>query len=271
MDEGDGFRTTPTPRQNPLLSFAREHVTLLASVMAALIFTIRCTIVSEGDFYTASILVGQTSIGDAIRALLFPVVPILLILGSWIAGVAAGNRRRWREPATLGLVAISAAGWFIAYYLLGLLNTGLNQTVIAVLAFGPTILTVLFRDYQTSFRPIVRSGTRGQWLFYHLLNLLMAGTLALVFIPPTARAVRTAFGADAFWLPRERLDFQREAPFTGYVLKDSGDRLVILNDNPRVIIEKDKTTLEDRDFCYPEPTDVEHVSEKVQSNLPACP
>lgn len=62
----------------------------------------------------------------------------------------------------------------------------------------------------------------------------------------------SALGERAFWLPRERLVFQNEAPLTGYVLEASEDHLIILNDRPRIVIEKPKATLQDRDLCYPE-------------------
>ena len=45
--------------------------------------------------------------------------------------------------------------------------------------------------------------------------------------------------------------------------------LIILNDSPRVIVEKDKEVLEDRDFCYPE--DHKAQSSRVKSDAPICP
>ena len=72
-----------------------------------------------------------------------------------------------------------------------------------------------------------------------------------------------------FWLPRERLSFKNEAPFTGYVLKVSEDRLMILNDEPRVVIQKPKAALQDRDFCYPE--DHKARSSRVAADSPICP
>jgi hypothetical protein len=79
MDDEDGFRTTPVPqppRQYPLLSTALEHGPLVAGIVAALIFAVRCVIVTGGDPYTASLLLAQTSYGDAIIAFLFSVAPV---------------------------------------------------------------------------------------------------------------------------------------------------------------------------------------------------
>jgi hypothetical protein len=108
MDEEDGFSITPAPRDNPILSFAREHVTLLATIVAALIFALRCVAVSGGDVYVASILVAETSTGDAIRALLFTVLPILLYVMSIAAAVMASGRiikYGLRDPANRGAVS----------------------------------------------------------------------------------------------------------------------------------------------------------------------
>jgi hypothetical protein len=63
-------RSDATSRGNPLLSFAREHIALLAPFIGALMFALRCLAVSRGDPYVASMLAVQTSIGDAVRALL---------------------------------------------------------------------------------------------------------------------------------------------------------------------------------------------------------
>src|SRR5262245_43225944 len=104
-DDDDGFRTTPAPRRNPLLAFARDNLALLVPVIAALIFAFRCLIVSEGDLYVASILVSTTSIGDAIRALLFTVVPALILILAFFLGVVVARRiakGSWRDLWTVG-------------------------------------------------------------------------------------------------------------------------------------------------------------------------
>jgi hypothetical protein len=102
---------------------------------------------------------------------------------------------------------------------------------------------------------------RSNWLASAALLAFLA-PIILLFLAPT-------LGDRTFWRPRERIVFQNEAPFTGYVLKVSEDRLVILNDTPRVVIQKDKDTLKDRDFCYPE--DHEARSSRVAADLPVCP
>ena len=100
------------------------------------------------------------------------------------------------------------------------------------------------------------------------LGLLLAMSILSLAFP---------FLDNTFWLPRERLVFKEESAskeepaFTGYVLKTSEDYLTILKDKPRVIIERKKDTLKDRDYCYPKSTDENPVSENVQANMPSCP
>ena len=74
-----------------------------------------------------------------------------------------------------------------------------------------------------------------------------------------------------FWLPRERLVFKGSAPFTGYVLKSDEDRLVILNDEPRLIIELPKRALEGRDLCYPAEQGYEEAFKEAGHQATICP
>jgi hypothetical protein len=131
MDEQEDRFRTRTPSDKSLVTLASEHLALLASITGALIFAFRCIIVSEGDPYVASILATQTSIGDAIRALLFTVVPILLFGLSFVAAFAAFKgitvskgfiTRIWREPKALGLLVLSPAAMFGCWFLIGLLQ-----------------------------------------------------------------------------------------------------------------------------------------------------
>jgi hypothetical protein len=258
MDEEDGFRTTPPPRQNPLLSFARGNVTLLASVVAALFFAIRLLAVTRGDLYTASILLAETSLGDAIRVLLFSVaVPLTLYVVTNYAGFLAGSRGRVFDLRTIGLLAVSVTAFALFFYLEGLFNRSRdfaqNVSLYLSLCFPTTVSFFTGRWARLQYERPLR-------FLLSRLTIPAFATLLLFFGPPLI--------AKDFWLPRERLDFQNEAPFTGYVLKESGDYLVILNDEPRVIVQKDKATLEDRDFCYPE--DHKARSSK-QADAPICP
>jgi hypothetical protein len=262
-DDDGGFRTTPPPRANPLLSFARDHLALLISIVGALIFVFRCIIVSSGDMYVAFILIAETSVGDAIRALLFTLLPFLLYVSSYVAAVAVGKRILDRNPRgleTLGMAAVSVALPIGATYLLGTFQAA-GVLYVFVFSTFPLLFTVLLMLGVATERQ--RRGKLGIFPSTVIVVFVIL-VFGLALVPLVG-----VFADRIFWLPRESLDFKNEDPFTGYVLKVSEDHLVILNDRPRVIVEKHKDTLEDRDFCYPE--DHKARSSNVKSDAPVCP
>jgi hypothetical protein len=229
MDDEDGFSTTPTLRDNPLLSFARDHVTLLTPVVAALIFAIRCVAVTNGDRYTASILIAQTSLGDAIRALLFSILPVLLLATTFLLLGMAGRRGRLRDLKTIGLVAISAATYLLSSYL--------GARPASLIAYVFLLIIVLLISVPSSRRREISTSAR----------IFGLGVLGVVMLGALLGPITSV----EFWLPPERLMFTGEDAFTGYVLKSDGDHVVVMKDNPRIIIEKPKSALRERNFCYP--------------------
>jgi hypothetical protein len=263
MDYEDGFDITRTVRHNPLLSFAGQHLVLLASIVGALIFTIRCVAVTEGDPYTASILLTQTSLGDGLRLLLFSLAPRLLILVSYVAAFVAAFRKGWRDPATVGLLAVSLITTIGHLYLSGSLyvsgqlapnwwfGVALFSYWCATLFLVPRWFIRVQRVKPAGLRVSITRGT-----------VLASMGMFLVLLGPL-------LASDNFWLPPERLIFANEAPFTGYVLRAGEDRLVILNDDPRIVVQMPKAALRDRDFCYPEGHKAR--SSKVAADSPACP
>ena len=73
------------------------------------------------------------------------------------------------------------------------------------------------------------------------------------------------------WLPRERVDFSSEEDdLIGYVLKTSGDNFIILNDDPRIIIEKKGPPLR-RDLCYPRDKGHEKALDELGQIVIPCP
>jgi hypothetical protein len=263
-DEG----SDATPREKraldtSLLAFANEHLVLLASITGVVIFAARCLIVSEGDWYVASILVAQTSVGDALRSLLFTVIPAFVVAIALAAAYAQGMQilaRRWLELKTLGLLALSAAAILAFWYSVGgPQRDDIPRVRVGLLLLGfMFVLPLIFASNISD----ARSNSRVNKLAGVILNLFMVGLLMLTFV--------SIFAAKTFWLPRERLIFQGENPFTGYVLRANEEYLVILKDSPRVIVERPKELLDDRDFCHP--VDLSPaVSQRVRSNLPFCP
>jgi hypothetical protein len=254
---------TPTSLGATFRKFALDHPTLLVSMVAALIFAVRCVVVTGGNSYTASILLAQTSLGDAIRALLFSILPGLPLLGCTIFGFWAGYiawqaKRNGAWQATILMKAIGLiAGAVIAL----LLSAYVTEEFFWFVSLFITIMSFAWGAIISYFGGL--EGLRS-------IRRRMAAVVFLLLLFPGVIIWGVSIIRDAeFWLPRERIDFQYEEPFTGYVLKMSEDYLVILRDKPRVIVEKKKKLLEDRDFCYPE--DHPARSSKVKSDAPTCP
>src|SRR5215211_2389470 len=224
-------RSDATSRGNPLLSFAREHIALLAPFIGALMFALRCLAVSRGDPYVASMLAVQTSIGDAVRALLLAVIPLLMLFVFWAAvidGLGRVINGRWREPKALGLLVISPVPplgfwYFRSWYFTGPFSPGRAAASLLLLGWLVSLPFVFVLGLAAE-----RGYLQEQWREVRLLKASIR--LWNVLLPVTAvLALGATLASKNFWLPPERLSFQNEAPFTGYVLKASDDHLIILN------------------------------------------
>jgi hypothetical protein len=284
----EAIDATPQAKRldNLLLALARDHLALLVPLIGVLIFVFRCFIVSGGDPYVAFILAAETSVGNAVRALLFTVLPILLLLLSLVVSFAAMMRIIVGRPPGLktagmglGILAVggvlSLGGWFLT----GIFQQPLSSTAVAILVIVPPFFAAELAELVKVRRPPKRRQDRRlpkslAWILKALTGLDRVFQLFISLLT-VALAITFLFGLGStlvdktFWLPRERLAFQNEAPFTGYVLKASEDHLIILNDSPRIIVEKPKATLQDRDFCYPE--DHKARSSKLAADSPVCP
>jgi hypothetical protein len=254
----------PGPRGNPLLSFAHDNPTLVASLVAALIFAIRCVAITKGDTYTASILLAYTSLGDAVRALLFFVLPAGLIALTYALAMAAGLSapfsklalapRRfltgWSGRKPLGLMALSLTAAVLGAYLSGRFALEPGGHVIFDETYYAFVFFMLGSTFAFWGQIRVKMGVSDK------VNrvVVFLGVIFFLFVfvlnYHTVAAIRPLFDADTFWLPREHLVFANEKTHViGYVLNASDNHFVILNDDPRIIIEK-KGPPQDRDFCY---------------------
>jgi hypothetical protein len=288
MDDEDGFRTQRTqdkPSGNVLLTLARDNLALWIPIIGVLIFAVRCLSVSEGDGYVASILVAETSIGDAIRTLVLVVVSLLLITLCIAAAFVASKRVAALElPGSTESPEWETLMWVLGAFSLSalcdrrmLVLRGVSLTALLAAYYFSIyedisgysgLLYILFGWIVTQVGSLMIMGVYEQrtrsWFFRFLLPLIYLWAAALILLILVA-----TLGSKTFWLPPERLAFQNEAPFTGYVLKASEDHLIILNDRPRIIIERPKATLQDRDFCYPD--DHTARSSKLAADSPVCP
>lgn len=110
MDDEDGFRTTPAtskPLRTVVLDFVGQHLPLVASVSAGFSVSLRCIIAARGDLYTSFLLLTLTTVGDAIRGLLFVSMSAILQVVSVVTAFLAGSRGRRLDLGTIGLVAVS--------------------------------------------------------------------------------------------------------------------------------------------------------------------
>jgi hypothetical protein len=237
----------PPLRDNGLLSFVRGNVTLVASAVGALVFAFRCFAVTGDDPHTAFLLLSQTSIGDAIRAVLFSALPAWLSISCFLLAYASGRAvafRRYLLAAGLWLASDLAlafvffvdqafnAAEFLEFHALGI------PVLPASIGFG-----VAFLWQQRDFPRIVTQ----------ILSAVGVALLLLLFATQLKDAVKPIIGGELFWLPREQIKFSwNKKPFTGYVLGSNEDYLVIMQDKPRLIFEAKKDDLENRDFCYPQ-------------------
>jgi hypothetical protein len=245
-------------KRNPVLEFVIERTGLLIPLASAVVFYIRCLAVSRGNLYTASILLSQSSIGDAIRALLLVTVPLALLIASIVAvlelgeDVIAGTARS-RRTALLTLVSLLSL--YAALFFMGLGYFGAG-----VLAGGYAIAmgAFLFVWYLLAAR-------------FNLRDVLPLGSVlkplrALVGVAAAFAVWFVLFG-DVFWLPRERLSFAHEEPITGYVLNTSDGYVVVLRDDPRVVFERPLGDLVDRRFCSLS----EVLEKRIRDDFPLCP
>jgi hypothetical protein len=229
----------------------------VASAAAALIFAIRLVAVSRGDADTETLLLANTSVGDAVRILLLELLPLLLLLFPSVIAFLAGRREGLEAGGLLGTTILII---ILDVYVSGDMDSDWWKDAAKIGAL-PLLVFYLSRLWAKSQRQGAEDESQGVQVVLINVAVSLFGLLAML-------GMSGLFG-DHFWLPRESLDFADEGtPLIGYVLKTSGDHFVILKDDPRIVIEK-KGPPRNRDFCYPE----RHKKdlEKAGRVPPMCP
>lgn len=239
-----------------LASLASQHVGSLIPLVGVLIFAIRCTVVSRGDLDTAAMLAAETSIGDAIRAVLITAMRVLFFIGAVLIAWTAGKRlqtRQWFEPITAGLLLSIPIMTVLGAYFTGAFTSPVMRVALAV-GFLPVLYMLVFWTRERLY-------AQGA-VFFRVLALGSAVVLALMVI-------YFPFTSPRFWLPPESFTFKNQPSFTGYLLKGSEDYLLIFEDRRRMLTEQPKTELLKREFCYLQ------YGQSVRSGgskyLPECP
>jgi hypothetical protein len=264
MAQRDGGSSSANSSDS-LVSFATEHIGILLPFIGALIFYIRCIAVTRGNAYQGYMLLSQTSIGDAVRALTFTAIPLVLLLGSFVAIFAVwirASRGELRKPATPLLMLVSAVSFVGANFFagLGLVAPAVFILVLMVLVGIPSLLIDSWARTDRARNTYPELWTIDVRTMFRWFRLILIAAIGIVLVWGMA-------SIDAFWLPRERLVFRGQAPFTGYLLKASEEHFVILDDNARIVFEKPKADLLDRTFCLP----FEISDDRLGRNLTECP
>jgi hypothetical protein len=258
---GEVRERTLTKNTNAVVRFVVEHVALLVPFVGAEIFYTRCVAVSRGDVYTAFVVLSQSSIADALRALTFTAIPLAFLIASLVATFAASERvvlsGEVARPVTLLLVLVAVLGIFAFFFFQGFGSAVASVFALVYLAVVTITLTFMYflgvgvrkDDAVDELRWAIRRG----------MTLMVSAVLLF--------GVWTTLFNESVWLPSERLVFRNEAPITGYILKTSDAHVVVLRDDPRIVVERPAPDLLDRKFCV----GFEIADEQVQHDLPKCP
>jgi hypothetical protein len=133
--------SAPAPLTDKLQRFISQHVALVLPFLGLGIFAIRCIMVSRGDPTTATMLIVETSIEDAIRAVVIAVLPILLslliIIISWIAGENMLAKGLF-DPVTIALFVSVVVLVFATLYAGGQFSAAVATD------FPPPVYVVIF-------------------------------------------------------------------------------------------------------------------------------
>lgn len=260
---------------NVLTTLVREHIALLVPLIGVLIFTIRCTVVSRGDPAIAATLFAETSLADAIRAVIGSLTVFLLELAfiaiPWAAGRWVRKGNWWSMSLTAVLLLISWAAYVATLYFIGILGQeSLAERILLILVGLCIVFVIANWSYQ-----IRNEGSRswgGVFIFgpfdRQLINAVGGALILLILLT----AGLYSLGNPDFWLPAERFAFKGRPAFTGYLLKGSEDYLIIFEERRRIVIEEPKTDLVDRQFCSKWSSDKASARiQRMARYLPRCP
>jgi hypothetical protein len=252
-------------RTGSTVSFLNEHIALLVPFVGVLIFAIRCLVVTRSDPFTAAALAAETSIGDAIRAIVLSgLQPLVYLIGTvclWMATSLAFKQRLlhrgWGGPGAFLLLLVGAAAYMVYVYYAGGFRAGVYTGLMLTLFFVLS-LTALPALQESGKLTEGRGGrwiTRANYAWVVLVSVLIVGL---------------SIGTSRFWLPPESFTFRGAAPLTGYLLKGNEDYLVIFEERHRIVIEKPKADLVTRNYCYIY-ADPLSLGSNARKYLPRCP
>jgi hypothetical protein len=239
QDVEPGGTEPPRARTN-LLELAREILGLIAAI-GTLSLVLRALIVAHFDLTVTGALTANASTTTFVTSTLVQVGPLALYAGAVLAAYQAGARLAigGRVPAYLyGLTAVLA---------IPLLGTSEFLVALLVLAGLPTAFLIGRTRHRRAF--LVR-----------LAAWLGAAVLLVNFLP-----VR-------MWLPPERATVAGDTK-TVYVLRESGDGVVIFDPGSVSVLRIPLSQIRDRQFCQSGErlTVGEFLLGRAERQVPACP
>ena len=171
----------PEQKSGSPTGFVAEHLAILIPIVGAAIFYLRCLAVSNGDIYTASVLLSQTSIGDAVRSLLVLMAPLAFAIGAFMAMFALWDRYmlgELRKPDTPLLILVAVAGLLLGLFFLG--GTFVGAAIITGIFVTFVAIVLLVGAYIAGPKPTGIPMTVPRWVktiaIFGVTGLLIWGT-----------------------------------------------------------------------------------------------
>lgn len=234
----DRVTSTKAPAESPR-SLLREHLGLVVSGLGAFFVVSRLWAFSGWDVQTALIVLDTQGTSAVILGSLIPFLCLAPLLAALMVYLAA------RESACNG----EPKPWWM--FLAGVL-------IVVALAISPFVLT-LAAVASVAIRPVLRWLGRGViWLLEHVpwpTGWAPKPVPEQVPLPTVAVInIGVVFGVLALlpfaWLPAENIQHEGQRGFTGFVLREDDDTLLVLRSEPRGVVRV-ATTGTARTYCQP--------------------
>jgi hypothetical protein len=194
-----------------------EHLPILISLGAAFFISIRLLSVSHSDPTTALAIIAEQGYGTVLVSTLLlglPQLPILVIVVTSFFTAQSGKVSR--EVILLLLVT------FV---------TGFAITPWPLYLYAIFVTAALTYPYLHEASPPMR---RSRLFFIIAINVLVFLLVAW---------------SDTMWLPREQIDTVAGPRFSAFVLGESDQSLVVMEDSTRYVGLLPKTSVEHRHYC----------------------
>jgi len=240
-----GARTTPAPAavlqpERTSAGLLTQHLPLALTALVFVMVFARLLAVSNYDAVTARAVLANAGPTQVVLGSLFTSLPALLPIIA--IGLPTLFRLRTRGGGPLGQV-----GWSVTFALLLATAFVITQTSLYTrpwwsLAVSLGIALVLGLTVEAFLRRQIANDTTGQladrpWLAEDvgLATVLLLNLLVVTGSEP--------------WLPAEKIELRTGDPVVGYVLDETDDQLVVLENDDRRVSRLELTDVTSREIC----------------------